>query len=85
MLGLKFRRQHPIGPYIVDFVCLRIKVVIESDGAVHNNRKAYDQRRDAWLGEQGYRVLRINNDALVNDREEVLTRLRETLKMWAVY
>lgn len=67
-LGKNFRRQHPLGPYIVDFVCLELKLVIEADGGQHGEDAAlHDQRRTAWLGARGYRVLRFwNNDILAN-------------------
>ncbi len=65
--GHKFRRQRPIGPYIVDFVCLEKQVVIEVDGGQHSDNKAYDATRDHWLKSQGYRVLRFwNNEVLTN-------------------
>ena len=56
-LGVKFRRQHPIGPYIVDFPCCRAKLVVEIDGDMHE--KAYDIRRDRWLESLGWRVMRL--------------------------
>jgi len=56
-LGVKFRRQHPIGPYIVDFACCRAKLVVEIDGEMHE--KAYDIRRDRWLESLGWRVMRL--------------------------
>jgi len=56
-LGVKFRRQHPIGPYIVDFACCRAKLVVEIDGDMHE--KAYDIRRDRWLESLGWRVMRL--------------------------
>jgi adenine-specific DNA-methyltransferase len=57
-----------LGPYIVDFVCLELKLVVEADGGQHSEETALrDQRRTAWLGERGYRVLRFwNNDILAN-------------------
>jgi very-short-patch-repair endonuclease len=65
-LGGKFRRQQPIGKYIVDFVCFEKQLVIEIDGGEHFE-KASDEIRDSWFQEQGYRVLRFwNNDALKN-------------------
>jgi very-short-patch-repair endonuclease len=67
--GLKFRRQHPIGKYIVDFVCLEKKIIIELDGGQHSapERKEYDRERDNWLEKEGYKVLRFwNNDVLLN-------------------
>ena len=46
MCGLKFRRQHPIGPFIADFICLKVKIIIEVDGSVHKGRENYDSQRD---------------------------------------
>jgi very-short-patch-repair endonuclease len=59
--GARFRRQHPIGPYIVDFVCLEKRLIVEVDGAQHTGEShvAHDQRRDRWLDAEGYRVMRI--------------------------
>jgi very-short-patch-repair endonuclease len=66
--GLKFRRQHAIGNYIVDFVCLKSRLVIEVDGETHGyEREAPDAARTAWLQRQGFRVLRFwNNDVLID-------------------
>jgi very-short-patch-repair endonuclease len=62
----KFKRQQPIGPYIVDFVCFASRLVIEVDGGQHQHSES-DQLRDAWLQEHGYRVLRFwDNDVLTN-------------------
>jgi very-short-patch-repair endonuclease len=59
--GLRFRRQHPIGWYILDFYCREARLAVEVDGGTHFNdeQEAYDQRRDAWLARQGVRVLRL--------------------------
>ena len=59
----RFRRQHPIGRYIVDFVCLESRLVVEVDGGQHTEDEqiAYDARRDRWLNAEGYRVIRIPN------------------------
>ena len=57
-LGLKFRRKKPMGRYIVDFVCLEQRLIIELDGGQHVEQIASDQHRDAWLRSQGYTVLR---------------------------
>src|SRR5579872_4982883 len=61
--GFKFRRQVPLGNYIVDFVCLDRRVIVELDGGQHNepDQKAYDARRDAWLRGEGLEVLRFWN------------------------
>ena len=65
--GYKFRRQRPIGPYVVDFVCLEQKLVVDLDGGQHAEQKAYDGRRDAWLMGQGFEVVRFwDNDVLTN-------------------
>src|SRR5687768_11779343 len=67
---LKFRRQHPIGPYIADFVCLEKRVVIEVDGRQHAEQIAYDTRRTATLEAEGYRVVRFwDNDVLTKPGE----------------
>jgi very-short-patch-repair endonuclease len=58
--GARFRRQHPIGPYIVDFVCLEKRLIVEVDGPQHAGEEhvARDARRDRWLGAEGYCVMR---------------------------
>jgi very-short-patch-repair endonuclease len=63
--GRRFRRQHPIGPFIADFACPEEKLVIELDGGQHADRKEQDAARTRWLAARGYRVLRFwNNDVL---------------------
>jgi very-short-patch-repair endonuclease len=65
--GFRFRRQHPIGPYVVDLVCLSERLVIEVDGGQHAERVDYDRERTHWLESRGYRVLRFwNHDVLLN-------------------
>lgn len=62
----KFRRQHPIGPYVADFACLSARMVVELDGGQHNE-SAHDAVRDAYLRAEGWRVLRFwNNEANTN-------------------
>jgi very-short-patch-repair endonuclease len=62
----KFRRQHPIGPYVVDFVCLEQQLIIEVDGHQHVARALHDEKRTAYLEAQGFRVLRFwDNDVLL--------------------
>ena len=68
LVGQRFRRQHPLGPYVVDFVCLERRLVIEVDGGQHGEPEQADsdQRRTDWLAAEGYRVLRVwNRDVLV--------------------
>jgi very-short-patch-repair endonuclease len=57
--GPKFRRQHPIGPYIADFYCVAARLVIEVDGEIHAGRTEQDRDRDRFLRENGYEVLRL--------------------------
>ena len=71
----RFRRQHPIGPYVADFCCAAAKLVIEVDGAAHNGQDrqiAHDQRRDAYMRELGYSVLRIPAGDVLRDVDEVV-------------
>jgi very-short-patch-repair endonuclease len=74
----KFRRQHPIGVYIVDFVCLMEKLIVELDGGQHAESIPYDERRTKTLHGKGYRVLRFwNNDVLQNTHAVLETILAE--------
>ena len=74
--GLRFRRQHPIGAYVLDFYCPAIRLAVEVDGAAHDipGQAGHDQRRDAWLSAQGIRVLRVPAADVLNEerREAVL-------------
>jgi very-short-patch-repair endonuclease len=69
--GLKFRRQHPLGSFICDFVCIEAALVIEVDGGQHAERRDSDEARTAWLNNQGYRVLRFWNNEILDDIEAV--------------
>jgi very-short-patch-repair endonuclease len=73
--GLKFRRQVPIGPYIVDFACARHRIVIEADGPFHDQDR--DFQRDAWLQGQGFKVIRLTNAEIAAEPEKLLQRLRD--------
>ncbi|HEY4343897.1 MAG TPA: endonuclease domain-containing protein [Parvibaculum sp.] len=71
-LGHSFRRQHPIGKFIVDFICLDQKLIIEADGGQHDEEQAaYDAARTAWLEERGYKVLRFWNNEILGNIEGV--------------
>ncbi|WP_198083195.1 endonuclease domain-containing protein [Variovorax sp. E3] len=80
-LGVKFRRQHPIGNYIADFACLDPKLIVELDGSQHQSQEGYDARRDAFLRTQEFDVLRFaSNDPFVNFEgvlQAILNRLDE--------
>jgi very-short-patch-repair endonuclease len=74
LAGLKFRRQHPIGPYTVDFYCASAKLVVEIDGRVHDDRERAqrDRARNAWMCDRGLVVLRIPASEVSRDLDAVL-------------
>jgi very-short-patch-repair endonuclease len=69
--GFKFRRQVPLGPYIVDFLCVGAKLIVEADGSQHAESPR-DKARDAYLASQGWKVLRFWNNEVLQNREGVL-------------
>ena len=77
--GYRFRRQQPIGPYIVDFACLSRKVLIELDGGQHAEQTSRDEKRDAFLRARGYRVLRFFNTEVFENCFGVLQRVWEAV------
>ena len=83
LIGLLFRRQAPIGKYIVDFVCHAAHLVVEADGETHDfaERVRRDQERDAWLASRDYAVLRFTNDDVIRNLEGVLTTICETARV----
>ncbi len=70
--GFRFRRQHPIGPFIVDFCCLSPRLAIEIDGDSHAEQVEYDESRTAYLEERGYAVIRFTNQDVQRRLEGVL-------------
>ncbi|KHE70448.1 MULTISPECIES: DUF559 domain-containing protein [Capnocytophaga] len=80
-LGDKFRRQHLIDDFIVDFVCLSKNLVIEVDGGYHNDptQKEYDQQRTLYLNEKGFKVIRFTNEEVLGNTEAVLTKIKQEL------
>jgi len=77
MEGYKFRRQEPIDSYIVDFVCQEKRIIIEVDGGQHSVER--DNKRDNWLEEHGYKVLRFWNNEVLTNTEGVLEVIRDYL------
>lgn len=73
--GLKFRRQHPVGNFILDFYCPACKLVVEVDGEIHNNQTDYDVARTAKLSEYGYKVLRFKNKEVIYNLPKVLAEI----------
>ncbi len=82
LAGYKFRRQHIIGSYITDLVCLDRMIVVEIDGLIHQlpENKESDEIRTKWLNEQGFDVLRITNEQVLNNTEKTLALISSTLK-----
>jgi len=78
-LGHKFRRQQPLGPFVVDFFCFEAALVVEVDGPVHRRRKRRDRFRDAWLGACGLRVLHLTNDQVLHHTDQALATIRNLL------
>ncbi|MDX1427582.1 MAG: vitamin B12 dependent-methionine synthase activation domain-containing protein, partial [Salegentibacter mishustinae] len=80
--GFKFRRQHIIGSYIADFVCLKKKLVVEVDGLIHQlpENKKSDKERTAWLKEHDFRVIRFTNKEVLTNLDQVLDKILRTLK-----
>ena len=77
---VKFRRQQPIGPFIVDFVCFERRLIIEVDGGQHAAQADYDEERTRWLKVQGYRVLRFWNNEVLADTEAVAQAIFDTVE-----
>jgi very-short-patch-repair endonuclease len=75
LAGLKFQRQYAIEAFIVDFVCLEKKLIVELDGLYHNHQQNEDQRRDALLRGRGFAVVRFENDDVANRLEGVLAEI----------
>ena len=72
LAGLKFNRQHPIGSYIADFVCIEKRLIVELDGAQHMKQESYDAERETFLSTKGYRVLRFWNVDVLTNMEGVI-------------
>ena len=81
--GLKFRCQHPVGRFILDFYCSSLKLVIEIDGSSHDDRHDYDQARTEQLELYGYKVIRFTNQQILNNLEEVLQKISAIVEVLA--
>jgi BirA family biotin operon repressor/biotin-[acetyl-CoA-carboxylase] ligase/primosomal protein N' (replication factor Y) len=80
---VKFRRQHPLGPFIADFACLAPKMVVELDGSQHQEQKAYDLRRDAFFASKGFTVLRFWADEPLKNMDGVLAVIAQQIELVA--
>ena len=75
LCGLKFRRQHPLHHFILDFYCHAHQLVIEVDGGIHQQQRDYDESRTEWLTQRGFKVTRFTNEEVLNDIETVLQQI----------
>jgi very-short-patch-repair endonuclease len=79
--GHQFRKQVPIGNYVVDFCCLKARLVVEVDGGQHAARSAEDEHRTLWLNDQGYRVARFWNNEVLQNVDGVLQEIIRALAL----
>jgi very-short-patch-repair endonuclease len=75
----KFRRQTPIDEFIVDFLCIEKKLVIEVDGSVHEHQKTYDKEREDMLRSRGYTIIRFSNDDILTNFSATLSKINDVL------
>jgi very-short-patch-repair endonuclease len=75
--GIKFRRQHPFGPYVLDFFCVKAQLAVELDGGIHDRpeQRDYDSERTAYLETNGLRVLRFRNEEIADKLDEVINKI----------
>ena len=78
--GYKFRRQHSLGPFVVDFLCTERRLAVEVDGGQHAANAARDRARTRWLETRGIRVVRFWNNEVLENLDGVCTRLLEMLR-----
>ncbi|MGD9691898.1 MAG: endonuclease domain-containing protein [Phycisphaerales bacterium] len=76
LAGLKFRRQHQLGPYVADFYCPEVRLVVEVDGATHVQRRNVDAKRDGWMRANGIVVTRVTVREVMRNRDGVLARIK---------
>ncbi|GGX11775.1 endonuclease domain-containing protein [Undibacterium macrobrachii] len=79
LAGAKFRRQHLVGRYILDFYCVEKKLAIELDGGQHSEQQTYDRQRGIYLKQQGIEVLRFWNNQMLSETESVLEVIYSTV------
>ena len=77
--GERFRRQHTIGPFVVDFVCLNKRLIIEVDGEIHRQQIDYDEQRQHWLEANEFRVLRFTNEQIIQSIDAVVDAIMAAL------
>lgn len=77
LYGLKFRRQHPLHHFILDFYCHAHQLVVEVDGGIHQQQRDYDESRTEWLTQRGFKVIRFTNEEVLNDIETILQQIAQ--------
>ncbi len=80
LLGLRFRRQHPIDIFIADFYCHQARLVIEVDGPVHDDQSEYDDGREADIEKYSLKVVRFTNDEIIDDIDSVIAKIEAIVK-----
>ena len=78
-MNLKFRRQHVIEGFVVDFYCHELRLAIEVDGGVHNNQKDYDELRQSLIEDKGIRFIRVQNEEVKGNVDTLLERIKECI------
>lgn len=84
LAGLKFRRQHPVGNFILDFYCAEHKLVVEVDGGIHENQIEYDAARTTELETYGYTIVRFTNEVVLHQLETVLAQILQAAEPHSV-
>ena len=81
-MNYPFRRQHIIGNFIADFVCLPKKLIIEIDGGYHQlpDQQISDAERSSWLEQQGFKVIRFKNEEIIGNIDPILMKIKEYLR-----
>ena len=80
-LGVKFRRQHPLLSFVLDFVCLDLKLIVELDGSQHADAQSYDDYRTKCLNDAGYLVLRFWNNQVIEELEGVVEEIYRQIEL----
>ncbi len=78
---MKFRRQHAIGKYIVDFYCREIKLIVEVDGEIHEYQRDEDTLRQNYLEELEYNVMRFSNEEVISNTEKVMNEIEDFVRL----
>ena len=85
LAGLKFRRQHPVGPYFADFACVEKDAVVELDGGYHDVQYEKDRQRQAFLESEGWQVIRFSNEEVLADVEAVAISIARQIDVEPVF